>query len=151
MSAAIEDASPQPEEQILEIVWERVDRARLLPDHSTLGYLIQNVLCEDSATVKKTLVPVTHTMAGYRIQNYKCAHDVRSDYCGLCGGRQICEKHGRVKATCKKCRGSQLCKHRKAWSSCETCTVACRCPHGKHKKRCNQCRKPRVAAKNGKK
>jgi hypothetical protein len=68
----------------------------------------------------------------------KCEHGKRKATCKECGGSQICE-HGKQKATCKECGGSAFCEHGKHKAICKECGGSQLCEHGKRKAQCKEC------------
>ena len=50
----------------------------------------------------------------------------------------VCE-HGRVKSTCKECKGTAICPHARIKSSCKECGGGSICSHGKRKSQCKDC------------
>ena len=49
-----------------------------------------------------------------------CPHGRQRARCKECGGSQICE-HGRVRTVCKECVGSVICEHRRRRDRCNEC------------------------------
>ena len=72
-----------------------------------------------------------------RIKGF-CPHGKQKAKCALCGGSQICE-HGRRKHDCVLCGGSSICIHKKLKSRCEICGGSQLCEHGKRKDVCPFC------------
>jgi len=91
------------------------------------------------------IAPPTSLLAGKRA---KCDHGKSRALCKLCGGSQICI-HNRQKATCKPCGGKSICPHNKIKSRCQPCGGASLCQkHGegtKRKSRCRECCEEKAA------
>lgn len=73
-----------------------------------------------------------------------CEHGGRKYTCIPCGGTGICfdETHNekpRRKDRCKKCAGSNICKHGVIKNDCIECGGASICEHGRRKRRCTIC------------
>ena len=68
----------------------------------------------------------------------KCEHGKRKAQCKECGGSQICE-HNRIKSRCKECGGSQICEHNRIKSTCKECGGSQICEHNKIKSKCKEC------------
>jgi hypothetical protein len=50
----------------------------------------------------------------------KCEHGKQKAYCILCGGSQVCE-HSKHLAYCLRCKGSQTCEHGSNRRQCRIC------------------------------
>jgi hypothetical protein len=50
----------------------------------------------------------------------------------------MCE-HGRVKARCKPCHGSEICEHGRWKQNCKPCDGSAMCEHGRQKSKCTEC------------
>jgi hypothetical protein len=68
----------------------------------------------------------------------KCQHGKQKARCKECGGSQICE-HNKDKARCKECGGSSFCIHEKDKRSCKECGGNSFCIHDKNKSYCKEC------------
>ena len=91
----------------------------------------------DSSVSTKLLKPKTSAGASVaKKTRKKCPHGKQKAFCKECGGSQVCE-HKKQKATCKDCGGSEICEHEKNKQSCKEC--ADRCEHGKFKRACKDC------------
>ena len=51
---------------------------------------------------------------------YHCEHGKHKARCKECGGSEICE-HGRERCKCKKCGGSGICEHGRHRFACKEC------------------------------
>lgn len=58
-------------------------------------------------------------------------------------GAQICA-HGRVKATCRECKGSVFCKHNRVKTICRECKGSQICQHDRIRQFCKACKGSRV-------
>ena len=77
----------------------------------------------------------------------KCFHGRRKAYCKDCKGSQICV-HGRVKPCCKECKGSKVCVHNCAKEYCKDCKGSQICPHGRRKAYCKECKGSQICVHN---
>lgn len=68
----------------------------------------------------------------------KCPHGRQKAYCKECGGSQFCV-HERRKSTCKECKGSQVCQHNKIKYYCIECHGSSICEHSRVKSSCKEC------------
>lgn len=68
----------------------------------------------------------------------KCEHGKQKAFCRECGGSQICG-HNNYKATCKICGGRSLCEHGKQQCICKDCRGSSLCEHNKRKNICKIC------------
>ncbi len=68
----------------------------------------------------------------------RCEHGRQRAQCKDCGGSQICE-HGRVRSTCKDCGGSQVCDHGRQSPTCKDCGGSQVCEHGLQRSYCRAC------------
>ena len=57
---------------------------------------------------------------GIRVGVDLCEHGKRRAQCRECGGSQICT-HGKQRAFCRECGGSQICTHGKQRAQCREC------------------------------
>ena len=74
------------------------------------------------------------------VKNYRCKHGKIKYTCKDCKGSQIC-KHGRIKYTCLDCKGQHICEHGKIKYTCKDCKdYSYKCKHGKNKYRCLDCK-----------
>jgi hypothetical protein len=80
----------------------------------------------------------------------KCEHGKQKARCKQCGGSQICE-HGKNKTLCKQCGGSAYCEHDKLKQQCKECGGSAYCEHGKYKPRCKQCNGSQICEHNKRK
>ena len=67
----------------------------------------------------------------------KCEHGKRKAFCKDCGGSQIC-KHDKRKAECKDCGGKALCQHMRNKYKCKECGGGSICAHNKVKYNCQE-------------
>ena len=71
------------------------------------------VLCNPCPTIPETLPKPKYVRP-------KCPHGKRRAQCKECGGSQICE-HRKQRSRCKECGGSSICEHRKLRYQCSIC------------------------------
>jgi len=69
----------------------------------------------------------------------KCLHGKRKAYCRECKGSQICQ-HDRQRARCKECKGSQICEHDSRKNYCRQCKGVQICEHDRRRARCKDCK-----------
>jgi hypothetical protein len=68
-----------------------------------------------------------------------CAHGRKRAFCKECGGSQICE-HGRRRYGCVECGGPSICEHRRRRSQCKECGSGLQiCKHRKRRSVCVEC------------
>ena len=81
---------------------------------------------------------------GIRVGGSMCEHGKRRALCRECGGSEYCE-HGKQRKYCRECNGSQICTHGKRRAFCLSCGGSAYCEHtsstGKRKLRtqCDVC------------
>jgi hypothetical protein len=68
----------------------------------------------------------------------KCEHGKRKARCVDCGGSEICV-HKRIRYGCKECKGAGICPHNRTKSECHECGGSRFCSHGKRKSYCKEC------------
>lgn len=77
----------------------------------------------------------------------QCLHGRRKAYCRECKGSQICS-HDRVKSCCKECKGSRVCAHNRAKEFCKDCKGSQICPHERRKAYCKECKGSQICTHN---
>ena len=75
---------------------------------------------------------------GIRVGVNLCEHGKRRARCRECGGSEYCE-HGKRRAQCRECDGSQICTHGKQRAFCRECDGSQICTHGKQRTQCLSC------------
>jgi len=82
---------------------------------------------------------ITCRNAGIKNQiKNKCIHGKRKARCSECGGSDICQ-HNRDKHRCRDCGGSDICQHNREKYSCRDCGGTGICHHNKSKSQCRDC------------
>ena len=69
----------------------------------------------------------------------KCQHGRQKARCKECKGSQICE-HNKDRARCKESGGSQICIHKKFKEVCKECKGSQICEHDNFKASCKECK-----------
>jgi len=69
---------------------------------------------------------------------YKCEHGKRKARCAICGGSEICI-HGRLRNQCRDCDGASFCEHDRQRSRCKDCGGASICEHDRERYKCKEC------------
>lgn len=73
-----------------------------------------------------------------RYSKPKCPHGRAKAFCFECGGSQIC-CHNRKKNLCRECGGKDICPHDKVMRYCVDCKGSAICEHLKRRDRCLAC------------
>jgi hypothetical protein len=68
-----------------------------------------------------------------------CPHGRQKAFCIPCGGSQICQ-HQKQRHQCKKCNGSQVCCHQRYRYQCIDCGGSQVCQHQRRRASCKECR-----------
>ena len=77
----------------------------------------------------------------------QCLHGKRKAYCRDCKGSQICA-HDRDKSRCKECKGSKICVHQRIKYQCKDCKGSRICPHERRKEYCKKCKGSQICIHN---
>jgi len=67
-----------------------------------------------------------------------CEHGKRKARCILCLGSEFCI-HKKNKYTCISCQGKGICEHQKRKNNCSLCNGSSICIHGRRKRICRDC------------
>ena len=87
-------------------------------------------------------------MRNVSAKKHECVHGKTRANCVECGGSNICD-HGKTRADCKECGGVSRCQHNRTRRHCKDCGGSQICQHNKERRHCKLCSDPlKITIKN---